>query len=150
MEKVFTAEFQWNEEEDPLAYPFPRFLMQSKEAGRDVNEWLEDVEGWPAAEPIFNALIKEKLTKESVVCELGPGTGRWTKSFLEVVDFSCGGMVHLVDHSPWIVCFLSHYFRDKTNVQTHMSDGQSLPLCSNSLDLVFSGGVLFGLKVGHL
>jgi ubiquinone/menaquinone biosynthesis C-methylase UbiE len=61
------------------------------------------------------------------------------------------GELHLVDHSPWMVRFLTEYFHSTANIKVHLGDGHSLPLHGNAwVDVVFVAGTLIALKLGTI
>lgn len=126
---------------------FAGYLELAERAAMDVNDYEEQCLGWRLPLPTLEELVFPLLTNESRVCEIGPGTGRWSRHIATRVP---NGELHLVDPSPWMVRFLTRYFRDKPNVQAHLNDGQSLPFDSRSgwLDLVFSANTFVELKLG--
>jgi ubiquinone/menaquinone biosynthesis C-methylase UbiE len=102
--------------------------------------------GWYPAETLLKATLFPYLKPESIVCEVGPGTGRFSRYIVPRVP---RGQLHLVDHSPWMVRFLSGYFRNQSNVFVHLGDGQSLPLDTDGwMDVVFVAGTIIALKLG--
>src|SRR5206468_3214868 len=59
------------------------------------------------------------------------------------------GELHLVDPSPWMIRFLTHYFETTPHVRAHLNDGQSLSFSQDrSLDLIFSANTFVELKLG--
>jgi SAM-dependent methyltransferase len=97
--------------------------------------------------PTLEELVFPLLREDSRVCEIGPGTGRWSRHIVERIP---RGELHLVDPSPWMVRFLGHYFEQRTNVTSHVNDGQSLPFGGRSewLDVIFSANTFVELKLG--
>lgn len=127
---------------------FPSYLEQAQRAGMDVNDWEEQALGWIPAAEILRMTTFPLLHEQSVVLELGPGTGRFSRLILSAIP---AGTLHLVDHSPWMVRFLERYFAAEPRVQVHLGDGQSLPLAeANWVDLVFAAGTLVALKLGQV
>jgi SAM-dependent methyltransferase len=114
----------------------------------DVNEYEEARLGWYPARALLEATTFEHLAADSVVCEVGPGTGRFSRWILPRIE---RGELHLVDHSPWMVRFLQSYFSGRAQVHIHQGDGVSLPMArSGWMDLVFVAGTVIALKLGTI
>ena len=130
-----------------LSVGFPEYVVEAKKMGMDVNDWQEQVLGWPdKALPILEQTVFPYLRDDSVVCNLGAGTGRWAR---HVVPRLPKGELHLVDYSPWIVNFVREYFKLSPRVCVHLNDGCSFPFWNQpSLDLIFSFGTFIALKLG--
>ena len=126
---------------------FAGYLEAAERAGMDVNDYEEQCLGWRRPLPTLEELVFPLLTQQSTVCEIGPGTGRWSRHVAKRVP---RGELHLVDPSPWMIRFLTHYFNSKPNVYAHVNDGQSLPFADRSgwLDLAFSANTFVELKLG--
>jgi len=127
---------------------FPGYLEQARRLGMDVNDYEEAQLGWYPALPLLEATTFPHLRADSVVCELGPGTGRFSRLILPHIP---GGELHLVDHSAWMVRFLSSYFRYQPQISVHLGDGFSLPFDRDAwMDLVFVAGTIIALKLGTI
>jgi SAM-dependent methyltransferase len=127
---------------------FPGYLDAARHLGMDVNDYEEAQLGWHPALPLLEATTFPHLRDNSIVCELGPGTGRFSRYILPRIS---RGQLHLVDHSAWITRFLRAYFRDEPNVRVHLSDGQSLPFeRSGWIDVVFIAGTIIALTLGTI
>lgn len=125
---------------------FPGYLAEARRLGLDVNDYEEQRLGWRLPRPTLDEVLLPYLDETSRVCEIGPGTGRWSRHILEHLP---RGELHLVDASPWMVRFLADYFRHAPSVRAHLGDGQSLPFeASGWLDAVFSANTLVELKLG--
>jgi SAM-dependent methyltransferase len=125
---------------------FAGYLDAACQAGMDVNDYEEQRLGWRQPLPTLEAVAFPFLNSDSTVCEIGPGTGRWSRHLLKQVP---GGELHLVDPSPWMVRFLAGYFGHAPNVHAHRNDGQSLPFAREAwLDLIFSANTFVELKLG--
>ena len=125
---------------------FAGYLASAEQAGMDVNDYEEQRLGWRLPSPTLEQLVYPLLRPDSRVCEIGPGTGRWSRHLLERIP---RGQLHLVDPSPWMVRFLRHYFASAPNVQACVNDGQSLPFeQAGWLDVVFSANTFVELKLG--
>jgi ubiquinone/menaquinone biosynthesis C-methylase UbiE len=127
---------------------FPGYLEAAHRLGMDVNDYEESRLGWYPAEILLAATLFPYLQADSVVCEVGPGTGRFSRYIVPRIP---RGQLHLVDHSPWMVRFLNGYFRGQPNVFVYSGDGQSLPLPANAwMDVVFVAGTIIALKLGTI
>jgi ubiquinone/menaquinone biosynthesis C-methylase UbiE len=125
---------------------FPGYLEAAQRLGMDVNDYEEQQLGWRLPRPTLDEIVFPYLTETSIVCEIGPGTGRWSRHIVERIP---NGELHLVDASPWMVRFLRSYFRQLPNVHAHLSNGQSLPFVRDGwMDLIFSANTLVELKLG--
>jgi SAM-dependent methyltransferase len=125
---------------------FPGYLEGARRMGMDVNDYEEQCLGWRLPQPTLDDIVFPYLTPASLVCEIGPGTGRWSRHIAERVP---AGELHLVDPSPWMVRFLGAYFSQRPNVHAHVNDGQSLPFERDAwLDVIFSANTFVELKLG--
>lgn len=126
---------------------FAGYLEAAERAGMDVNDYEEQCLGWRLPLPTLEELVFPLLHNDARVCEIGPGTGRWSRHLMERLPH---GELHLVDPSPWMIRFLSRYFQNRENVHAHINDGQTLPFIEkgNWLDLVFSANTFVELKLG--
>jgi SAM-dependent methyltransferase len=125
---------------------FPGYVESARRLAMDVNDYEETQLGWYPAHPLLEATTFHHLRPDSTVCEIGPGTGRFSRYIVQRIP---QGQLHLVDHSPWMVRFLESYFRGQAAVRVHLGDGQSLPLAQDGwIDLVFVAGTIVALKLG--
>jgi len=137
---------QSTQAQDAKAEGFPGYLAEANKRGMDVNDWIEQELKWEKALPILEQTVFPYLRDDSVVCELGAGTGRHAR---HIASRLRGGELRLVDHSPWSVAFLRNYFQSNPRVSVHLNDGCSLPFRDNSwADLIFSNGTFIELKLG--
>jgi len=133
---------------DPKAEGFPGYLLEANKLGMDVNDYEEQMMGWSAALPILEATVFPYLRQNSIVCNLGVGTGRWAR---HIVTKLTKGELHLVDHSPWMTNFLQGYFQAIPNIRIHLNDGYSFPFPTGwCVDFVLSCGTFIALKLGHI
>jgi ubiquinone/menaquinone biosynthesis C-methylase UbiE len=127
---------------------FPGYLEAANQLRMDVNDYEEQQLGWYPAEALLEATLFAHLRPDALVCEVGPGTGRFSRYMLPRIP---RGQLHLVDHSAWMVRFLRGYFRSQSNVFVHLGDGQSLPMPNDGwLDVVFIAGTIIALKLGTI
>jgi SAM-dependent methyltransferase len=125
---------------------FAGYLTAASAARMDVNDYEEQCLGWRLPSPTLEAIVIPYLSQDSAVCEIGPGTGRWSRHLIERIP---RGELHLVDPSPWMVRFLDRYFLNRANVKAHLNDGQSLPFGRDSwLDVIFSANTFVELELG--
>lgn len=125
---------------------FVGYLEAATRAGMDVNDYEEQRLGWRLPRPTLDELVFPYLTPDARVCEIGPGTGRWSRHLADALP---AGELHLLDPSPWMVRFLRTYFAPRTNVLADLNDGQSLPFDRAAwLDLIFSANTFVELKLG--
>ena len=127
---------------------FPAYVRAAERARMDVNDWIEANLGWVPALPVLEELVFPLLTDTTNVCEIGVGTGRWSRHILKKIPH---GKMLLVDRSEWITEFLTTYFRENRNVRAVRGDGFSVT--GAELDwahMVFSQGLFITLKLGHI
>lgn len=127
---------------------FPGYVENARRLDMDVNDYEETQLGWYPAQVLLEATTFPHLHPDSVVCEIGPGTGRFSRHIVPRIP---RGQLHLVDHSAWMVRFLESYFRGQPAVRVHLGDGHSLPFPqSDWMDLVFVAGTIVALKLGTI
>lgn len=127
---------------------FPSYLEAAERLGVDVNDYEETHLGWYPARDLLEATLFPHLREDSIVCEVGPGTGRFSRLILPRIP---RGELHLVDHSPWMVRFLEAYFRNVPPVRVYLGDGVSLPIRKPAAcDVVFVAGTVVALKLGTI
>lgn len=125
---------------------FSGFLKEARRLGMDVNDWIEQKEGWPEALPILNKAVFPYLKEGSSVCELGAGTGRFARHIIKRIK---KGKLILADNNVWVVSFLSEYFKGVKNIGFCLNDGQTLKgIKSSSIDLIFCNGTFIELNLG--
>jgi SAM-dependent methyltransferase len=125
---------------------FDDYVRRATDASLDVNDWLEREQGWTPSLPVLERVLFPHIGPQSIVCEVGPATGRQSRHIAPRVS-----RLYLADTSVWSVGFLKDYFRDSPHVTAHLSDGLTLPfLADASLDCVFSGGTFIALKLGQI
>jgi SAM-dependent methyltransferase len=84
----------------------------------------------------FDIISTTHLNSNSVVLDVGCGTGRWTKYVSQIAKF-----VEAIDPSNAVVS-AAYLLKDVPNVRITQTDAESLPFPDESFDLVFSLGVL--------
>jgi ubiquinone/menaquinone biosynthesis C-methylase UbiE len=134
------------EVDDGKSGGFPGYLREAEKIGMDVNDYLEQVFGWGDPRSSLERTTFPYLRPDSIVCEIGPGTGRFSRQIAARLN---QGKLHLVDHSSWLVGFLQRYFHSNKNVHVHLGDGCSLQFNDCEIDLVCSFGTLTAFKLGQ-
>ena len=134
------------DEIDQFAGGFPTYFKEANKIGMDVNDYEERKLGWREALPILTQTVFQYLREDSIVCNVGVGTGRWARHLEPKLT---KGELHLVDNSPWIVEFVRNRFQSSPRVHVHLNNGYSLPFANGSwMDLIFSYGTFIELKLG--
>lgn len=131
-----------------LAEGFPSYLAEADKSGVDVNDHINSKLGNPEYDLgiILYPILKE--LKNPAVCELGVGTGRWSREIIKELKNNSSWQLFLVDHSGWIVNFLNKYFEEEKNVFPVLNDGRTLPFKEdNFLDLIFCQGTFIELNL---
>lgn len=120
---------------------FPEWLRKAEEAGMDVNDYICSKMGSPVPTLEMFVFPYLKGIKDPVFCEIGIGTGRWSRDIAEELRKNGDWKLYLIDHSPWIINFLANYFEKEKNIIPLLNDGLTLPIEeSRSVDIAFSNG----------
>lgn len=120
---------------------FPEWLRQADEAGIDVNDYICSKMGSPlhTLEKFVFPYLKE--INDPVFCEIGTGTGRWSRDIAGELRKNKEWKLYLIDHSPWIINFLVTYFEKDKNIIPLLNNGKNLPIKEDrSVDVIFSTG----------
>ncbi len=120
---------------------FPGWLKNADEAGMDVNDYICSKMGSPV--PTLEMFVFPYLRgiREPEFVEIGIGTGRWSRDIANELRKNSKWKLYLIDHSPWIVNFLSNYFQNEKNIIPLLNDGNTIPIDKdNSIDIAFSNG----------
>lgn len=117
------------------------WIAEAQEAGLEINDYIEKDQRKPALLE-FERLVLPYISASSIVCELGPGTGVYTRHLNRVVT---GGEFHIVDNDSYAIEFLKTYLPNNPGVRFHLNSGTSLPFESNEwMDLVFCASMFTG------
>ena len=120
---------------------FPEWLRKADEAGMDVNDYICSKMGSPVPTLEMFVFPYLKGIKDPVFCEIGIGTGRWSRDIAGELRKHGNWKLYLIDHSPWIINFLANYFEKEKNMIPLLNDGLTLPIEeSRSVDIAFSNG----------
>ena len=84
----------------------------------------------------FDIIDSKYITKESIVLDLGCGSGRWSKYLSEKVKF-----IEAVDPSDAVLA-ANHLLKDNKNIRVTKASIDNLPFENQSFDFAFSLGVL--------
>lgn len=122
--------------ERPWDAQFERWIADARAAGQDPNDVADAQWGGSPLEAAETHYLPH-ITAQSVVLELGPGTGRLTRHLIG----RCGEM-KLVDYSPVACEWLETYLKGKGRYAVHRIDTPSLAdIGSGSVDVVVASGV---------
>jgi ubiquinone/menaquinone biosynthesis C-methylase UbiE len=130
----------------PWDESFLKWITEAKASGRDPND-VGDV-AWDD-DPLKYALETHyfpHIHSDSVVLELGPGTGRATRHVIS----RCREMI-LVDYSHVVCDWLSQYLKDKGKFRVLQIERPELPgIEDGSVDMVFANGVFEHIDMDDL
>jgi cyclopropane fatty-acyl-phospholipid synthase-like methyltransferase len=121
----------------PWDAAFLKWIEAGKTAGKDPNDFGD--EDW-RNDPLRQTLERFYLCyidAQSVVLELGPGTGRTTRHVIG----KCGKMI-LVDYSQVVCDWLDEYLKNKGTFETHRITSPNLSFCADgTVDFILANGV---------
>src|SRR4051812_24234281 len=133
---------------DDKSEGFMGYCAEARRRGMDVNDYEEHVLGWTPALPLLERVVLPRVLADSRVIDVGPGTGRQSRHIAPRVP---RGELHLVDHSPFLVSFLTDYFQAQPQVKVHLNEGYNLPFQQDGwADVVFCGGTIIALHLGTI
>jgi len=133
-----------------LAEGYPTWLSEAQEAGMDVNDYITFKYG---AHNDLEKILYPYLINLSnpIICELGIGTGRYSREIAEKLSEHENWSLYLVDHSPWIIDFNERYFKSNKNIFPLLNDGRTLPFQENDfIDIIFSNGTFIELNLREI
>ena len=114
---------------------YERWIAAGEAEGIDPNDVGDREWGDPTAHVERHYL--PQIGPDSVVLELGPGTGRITRHVIG----RCRELI-LVDYSRFACEWLERYLEDRGRFRVHAIDGPALPeVADNSVDFAFAFGV---------
>jgi SAM-dependent methyltransferase len=115
---------------------FARWITEAKTSGIDPNDVGDGDWNGNAFDGASRHLFP-RITPQSVVLELGPGTGRYTRHVLP----RCHEMI-LVDYSELVCNWLREYLKGRGRFHVHHIDKPAFPLVPDaSVDFAFANGV---------
>ncbi len=98
-------------------------------------DFFSDEEIKQAGDEYFDIIDQTMISKESVVLDVGCGSGRWSKYLTEKVKY-----IEAIDPSNAVVSAAK--LLDGDNVRITQASVDNIPFDNNSFDFVFSLGVL--------
>src|SRR6185295_8093368 len=127
--------------EKPWDAVFESWLEKARATGGDPNDVGDQEWGDPAG--TLERFCYPHLSKDKVVLELGPGTGRYTRHFLK----HCSRLI-VADSSARVIRFLQSYFADKQNCEIHLAENRALSfLGDEAIDVALAIGVFEHLSL---
>jgi len=125
---------------------FSNYLREAAAIGMDVNDWLDMKYETTATLPFLEREILAHLSEQSVICEIGPGTGRQSRHIAPRVK-----RLYLADIDPWSVAFLNTYFAKMPHVTAHRTSNCRLQFISDATcDAVLAFTVFSTLSLGEI
>lgn len=122
------------------------WVAESGLSGMAVNDYIEKDQRKPARQEL-ERLVFSRVSPQATLCELGPGTGVYTRYLNDYVD---GGRLHVVDADPSAVDFLRRHLPRKAGTELHCNSGTSLPIeADGSVDLVFCASMFTGGNLSY-
>lgn len=122
------------------------WIEEAQRDGMAVNDFIEKDHNKPALAEL-EALVFPRITPEAVVCELGPGTGVYTR-YLN--DYIRGGELHVVDFDPNAIAFLRRHLTKNPGTRLYQDSGTALPFeASQFVDLAFGASVFTGGNLSY-
>lgn len=123
------------------------WVAESGRQGMQVNDYIEKDQRKPALAEL-QELVFARVTPQAAICELGPGTGVYTRHLNDFID---GGQLHVVDADPSAVEFLRKHLPARPGTHLHLNAGTSLPIDADaSIDLVFCASMFTGGNLSYL
>ena len=94
-------------------------------------EWIVS-KAWKKS--LMENVILPFIPRKSMILEIGPGAGEWTKELITIAD-----KIYIVDLVPRCIEICKERFKEFSNIEYYTNDGRSLDfLESNSVNFVFS------------
>lgn len=121
------------------------WIREAQRDGMAVNDFIEKDHNKPALAEL-EALVFPRIAPDAVVCELGPGTGVYTR-YLN--DYVRGGELHVVDFDPNAIAFLRRHLPKNPGTRLYQGSGMALPFESSQFDLAFGASVFTGGNLSH-
>jgi ubiquinone/menaquinone biosynthesis C-methylase UbiE len=118
---------------------YNRLVWNSYDWSTEGEEWTNDVAGFRGLNPNEwkNALINEMMLKyikeNSMILEVGPGAGRWTK-----ILYPYSKTLILADVSEKCLEICEKSFKGSTNIQYYLVNDRLSKIKENSIDFIWS------------
>lgn len=122
------------------------WVAESGLQGMAVNDYIEKDQRKPALAEL-RELVFPRVSPRGSICELGPGTGVYTRHLNDYVE---GGELHVVDADPSAVEFLRKHLPAKPGTRLYCNSGTDLPLQADAaIDLVFCASMFTGGNLSY-
>lgn len=123
-----------------------QWLEEAKQAGMEINEFIEKDQLKPALKELEH-LVFPHISPSSRICELGPGSGCYTRHLNSKIT---QGEFHIVDSDSFAIEFLKTYLPNNPATQFHLNSGTSLPFAQDAwLDLGFCTSMFTGVNLTY-
>lgn len=131
---------------EPYSACTPEWVDEAQAEGMAVNDFIEKDHRKPASAEL-EKLVFPHISADSIVCELGPGTGVYTRHISKVVT---AGEFHVVDSDPSAIDFLRKHLPKNPSVRLHHNSGTALPFDTGSwVDLAFCANMFTGGNLSY-
>lgn len=122
------------------------WVAESGRLGMAVNDYIEKDQRKPALAEL-GELVLPRITPQAIVCELGPGTGVYTRHLNAFID---GGELHIVDADPSAIDFLRKHLPAKPGTHLYLNSGTALPFAKDGwVDLAFCASMFTGGNLSY-
>jgi len=122
------------------------WVAESGRQGMEVNDYVETDQRKPALAEL-QQLVYARVTPQATICELGPGTGVYTRHLNTYVE---SGQLHVVDADPSAIEFLRKHLPERPGTHLYLNSGTSLPIdVDASIDLVFCASMFTGGNLSY-
>jgi ubiquinone/menaquinone biosynthesis C-methylase UbiE len=122
------------------------WIEEAQRDGMAVNDFIEKDQRKPARSEL-ERLVFPRLGNRPIVCELGPGTGVYTRHISQAVT---DGEFHVVDSDPNAIAFLRKHLPENPAVRLYRNSGTELPFDRNGwVDLVFCASMFTGGNLSY-
>ncbi len=122
------------------------WIAEAQEEGMAVNDFIEKDHRKPALTEL-EKLVFPHISAKSIVCELGPGTGVYTRYMNAYIT---GGEFHIVDADPNAIKFLDRHLPKNPRMHLYLNSGTALPFESEGwIDLAFCASIFTGGNLSY-
>jgi SAM-dependent methyltransferase len=124
----------------------PEWVAEARREGMAVNDFIERDHRKPARAEL-EKLVFPLIGSDARVCELGPGTGVYTRY---ISPYIVSGEFHVVDSDPEAIAFLRRHLPANPAVRLHCNAGTALPMEGKGwLDLAFCASMFTGGNLSY-
>jgi len=122
------------------------WVEEAQREGMAVNDYIEKDQRKPALSEL-ESLVFPHLSKASIVCELGPGTGVYTRYLSRLIT---DGELHVIDSDSNAIEFLRKHLPANPAVRLYVNSGTSLPFEHRDwVDLAFCASMFTGGNLSY-